>query len=88
MVKRLEPEAAVGQQLAVRHHQNHLGEVRSQVTVQAMKDMGREQAMLQTQMPQPCDERSVRGQQHCQRQVLQRGKFCVLVERIESARSQ
>jgi hypothetical protein len=46
MVERLEPEATVGQQLAVRHHQNRLGEVRSQVTVQAMKDMVREQAML------------------------------------------
>ena len=78
----------MGQQLAVRHHQNHLGEVRSQVTVQAMKDMVREQAMLQTWMPQPCDERTVRGQQHCQQQVLQRGKFCVLVERVELASSQ
>ena len=78
----------MGQQLAVRHHQNRLGEVRSQVTVQAMKDMAREQAMLQMWMPQPCNERTVQGQQHCQWQVLQRGKFCVLVKRVELARSQ
>jgi hypothetical protein len=67
----VEPEA--GQRLMMRHHQYPLGEVRSQAMAWVMKDLVREQSMLQTRMQQPCNEKPVRGHQHCQRQVLQRG---------------